>query len=150
MTLYIGIDPGKGGGIAAIDSEPRIIDSAMRAWKMPATDKDLFDLLTGLAEISAKVMLEKVHAMPRQGVVSTFTFGQGYGAIKMALVANQLSFDEVVPAKWQRAMGCLSKGDKNVTKRRAQELFPHIPKITHATADALLLAEYCRIWHASR
>jgi hypothetical protein len=37
----------------------------------------------------------------------------------------------------------LSKGDKNVTKRKAQELFPSL-KITHATADALLIAEYLR------
>ena len=36
-----------------------------------------------------------------------------------------------------------SKGDKNVTKRRAQELFPGA-RVTHAVADALLLAEYCR------
>jgi hypothetical protein len=38
-------------------------------------------------------------------------------------------------------MGCLTKGDKNVSKKRAQELFPSI-KCTHATSDALLIAEY--------
>jgi hypothetical protein len=36
-----------------------------------------------------------------------------------------------------------TKGDKNVSKRRAQELFPQL-KVTHATADALLIAEYGR------
>ncbi len=45
--------------------------------------------------------------------------------------------------RWQKEMGCLTKGDKNVTKRRAQELFPTL-KITHAIADALLIAEYGR------
>ena len=40
-------------------------------------------------------------------------------------------------------MSWLSKGDKNVTKSRAQELFPEL-KITHAIADALLIAEYGR------
>jgi hypothetical protein len=40
-------------------------------------------------------------------------------------------------------MRCLTKGDKNVSKARAQELFPAL-KITHATADALLIAEYGR------
>jgi hypothetical protein len=37
----------------------------------------------------------------------------------------------------------MTKGDKNVSKRKAQELFPQL-KITHATADALLLAEFGR------
>jgi len=40
-------------------------------------------------------------------------------------------------------MGCLTKGDKNVSKRRAQELFPAL-KVTHAIADALLIAEFAR------
>jgi hypothetical protein len=40
-------------------------------------------------------------------------------------------------------MGCLTKGDKNVSKSRAQELFPSI-KVTHAIADALLIAEHNR------
>jgi len=38
-------------------------------------------------------------------------------------------------------MGCMTKGDKNVSKRRSQELFPQI-KVTHAIADALLIASY--------
>jgi hypothetical protein len=40
-------------------------------------------------------------------------------------------------------MQCLTGGDKNISKRRAQELFPSL-KITHAVADALLIAEYGR------
>jgi hypothetical protein len=40
----------------------------------------------------------------------------------------------------------MTKGDKNITKRKAQELFPEI-KITHAIADSLLIAEYGRrVW----
>lgn len=34
----------------------------------------------------------------------------------------------------------------NVTKAKAQELFPK-EKVTHATADALLLATYCKRTH---
>jgi hypothetical protein len=37
----------------------------------------------------------------------------------------------------------MSKGDKNVTKAKAQQLFTQL-KITHATADALLIAEFAR------
>jgi hypothetical protein len=61
----------------------------------------------------------------------------------MALTAADVPFDEVLPVKWQTVMGCRSGGDKNITKARAQQLFPHV-KVTHAIADALLLAEFCR------
>jgi len=44
---------------------------------------------------------------------------------------------------WQKALGCMTKGDKNITKRLASELFPAI-KCTHTVSDALLIAEYGR------
>jgi hypothetical protein len=75
------------------------------------------------------------------GVVSAFSFGNGFGHLEMALVGNGIPFDRVRPQLWQKTMQCMSKGDKNVTKNKAQELFPNI-KVTHAIADALLIAEY--------
>jgi len=76
-------------------------------------------------------------------VSSTFKFGQSYGFLRGVLIASEIRFVEVRPQEWQKAMGCLSRGDKNVTKAKAQQLWP-AQKITHATADALLLAEYFR------
>lgn len=105
------------------------------------TERDVLDLLQSYGE--ARAVLEFVRTMPKQGIVSAFTFGRGYGGLRMALVAARIPFVEVVPRKWQGALGCLTKGDKNVSKRKAQELFPNI-KVTHTIADALLLAEYCR------
>lgn len=135
---YIGIDPGKSGGIAVITT-----DGAAYAYRMPETDRDLLDLLGDIgAEVSC-AMLEQVHAMPGQGVTSTFTFGRGFGKLEMALCAARIPFELVTPQKWQKALGCLTKGDKNVSKAAAQRLFPAL-KVTHAIADALLIAEYCR------
>lgn len=76
-------------------------------------------------------------------MASSFRFGQSYGFLRGVLVACRVPFDQVTPAKWQRNLGCLSKGDKNVTKAKAQELWPEL-RITHAIADALLIAEYGR------
>jgi hypothetical protein len=59
----------------------------------------------------------------------------------MALTAAGIPFERVRPQAWQKTMGCMSKGDKNVTKSKAQELFPSM-KITHAIADSLLIAKY--------
>jgi len=88
-----------------------------------------------------KAYIEQVSSSPQMGVVSAFSFGRGYGNLEMALTAAGISFERVRPQVWQKALGCMTKGDKNVSKRKAQELFPD-RKITHATADALLIAYY--------
>ena len=78
-----------------------------------------------------------------------FKFGQSYGALEALIVASGIPLERVTPVVWQRAFGLLrKKGEtqvekKNRHKARAQELFPSIG-ITHAIADALLLAEYAR------
>lgn len=86
---------------------------------------------------------------PRMGVTSAFTFGQGYGMLEGFLVALGIPYDLVAPGTWQKALGCLSRGDKNVTKKKAQQLFPG-QKVTHYTADALLIAEHCRRTHGQQ
>lgn len=146
--IYIGIDPGKGGGIAMVNETGAVV----LATKMPATEREILDVFTSWVPRGAmrevvhnerRAILELVRSSPQMGVVSAFTFGQGLGALRMALTAARIPYDEVTPGKWQMAMGCRSGGDKNITKRRAQELFPDVT-VTHALADALLLAEYGR------
>lgn len=141
--VYIGLDPGVSGGIAALSDDGAIYGGP---WKMPETDADVFEVLGLIAHTERKAVLERVSASPQMGVVSAFTFGKGYGALRMALTSVGTPFDEVTPQRWQKAMQCLTRGDKNVSKRRAQQLFPQV-KVTHAIADALLIAEYCRRFH---
>ncbi len=139
--LFIGIDPGKSGGIAFITQ-----DGKAWAFKMPETERDIWDHLraySGSMDYDPVALIESVHAMPGQGVTSTFTFGQGFGGLRMALVAAEIRFETITPQKWQKGMSCLTGGDKNVSKAKAQQLFPDL-KITHAIADALLIAEYNR------
>jgi Holliday junction resolvasome RuvABC endonuclease subunit len=142
--INIGIDPGKAGGIAIIEK-----GGAAYAFKMPDTNRDIFDALRevkrwAVAEGSqCRAVIERVHSSPQMGVVSAFTFGRGYGGLLMALTALEIPFVDVSPQKWQGAIGCMTKGDKNVSKAKAQAMFPTI-KITHAIADALLIAEWCR------
>jgi crossover junction endodeoxyribonuclease RuvC len=140
VKTILGIDPGASGGIAWITDGKPCVE------KMPDTLQDLWELIeniTGALPHRCKAYLEQVHSMPGQGVASSFKFGQGYGALEMALTAVGIAFERVTPQKWQKALGCLTKGDKNVSKRKAQELFPTM-KVTHATADALLIAEWGR------
>ena len=139
MKLSIGIDPGINGGVAFVPDS-----GTPWAHKMPETDRDLIDLLRDSINLfEARATLEFVSSSPQMGVKSAFTFGEGYGRLQMALTALGVPYERVRPQAWQKAMGCLTKGDKNVSKRKAQELFPAI-KVTHAIADALLIAEYGR------
>lgn len=148
--LFIGIDPGANGGIAMIAPNNGEPTGNSSAFKMPETEKDTYSLICNLTyteicrlDVETFALIEKVHSMPKQGVASTFKFGMNYGLLRGILIALQIPFDEVTPQKWQKAMGCLTHGDKNISKAKAQQLFPQL-KITHATADALLIAEHCR------
>jgi len=139
----IGVDPGANGGIAWITDGKACVE------KMPDTLQDLWELIrditnhprSSLDGRKYKAYIEQVSSSPQMGVVSAFSFGRGYGNLEMALTAAGIPFERVRPQVWQKALGCMTKGNKNVSKRKAQELFPD-RKITHATADALLIAHY--------
>jgi crossover junction endodeoxyribonuclease RuvC len=142
--ITIGIDPGANGAIAWIDERGK---SCVE--KMPDTLQDLWELIRDITNFPRsaidgrkyKAYLEAVSSSPQMGVVSSFSFGRGYGNLEMALTAAGIPFERVRPQVWQKAMGCMTKGNKNISKAKAQELFPD-KKIIHATADALLIALY--------
>ena len=138
-TAYLGVDPGQSGGFAIITPghDPYVV-------KMPETEKDIWDALAAFRiwhDSPVICALEAVHSMPGQGVASSFKFGKGYGGLRMALIGLGIPFRDVRPQAWQKALGCLSGGDKRVTRSMAQQLFPSI-KVTHAIADALLIAKW--------
>jgi len=142
--ITIGIDPGANGAIAWIDERGK---SCVE--KMPDTLQDLWELIRDITNFPRsaidgrkyKAYIEQVSSSPQMGVVSAFSFGRGYGNLEMALTAAGIPFERVRPQVWQKAMGCMTKGDKNISKQRSQELFPD-KKVIHATADALLIALY--------
>lgn len=140
LAGFIGIDPGASGAIAYVW---RLGDAA--TWKLKdMTERDVWDILQKLGGIARGAVIEFVSAMPGAGVSGMFKFGMSYGGLRMALVGAGVPFESVTPGVWQRKMKCLTGGDKNVSKARAQELFPEVPKITHAIADAILIAEFGR------
>jgi crossover junction endodeoxyribonuclease RuvC len=146
--IYLGIDPGASGGIAALSD-----GHVMLAEKMPDNPHELASMLRGAgaddAGHHAFAVLERVSAMPKQGVSSTFKFGTNYGMVQGVLAAVGIPYELVTPTVWQKAMGCLSKGDKNVTKAAALRRFPDV-KVTHAIADSLLLADFARRTYVAR
>lgn len=147
MKAYIGIDPGKSGGLAVV-----IEGATPYTFPMPETDGELWATICDISKMcdgNVIAAIELVHSSPQMGVKSAFTFGQGFGSLRMALTAARLSWREVRPQVWMKEMGCMTKGDKNVSLQRAQALFPvaEWPKTKTARlaiADALLIAEWLR------
>lgn len=152
--VFIGVDPGKAGGLVAIWPE------GTTATPMPATEKDIWDWFRMLwvTDYSAVAVIEKVHAMPKQGVTSSFTFGMGYGGLRMCLISAGIRFEAVTPQAWMKGLSIppRKKGGgtdvqwKDKLRARAQELFPELDcwdwliGEQRKVSDALLIAEYCR------
>lgn len=146
---FMGIDPGLSGAIAVINEFAEVVEVV----KMPRTLDELLRVMVRHEEAAIKASvtpndtiragLEFVRASPQMGVVSVSTFMRNYGHVEMALTAAGIPYYDVHPLRWQRLLDCRTGGDKNVSKARAAELWPRM-KITHAIADALLIAEWCR------
>lgn len=141
--IYIGIDPGKNGGIAFIEDSGEILH-------LNVFDENYLISMIKHCSGNMKCVLEKVNAMPGQGVVSMFNFGQNYGFIQGVLKAYNIPFELVPPQKWKKEFSVTS--DKNTSIEVCKRLFPSVnlkatdrcKKDHDGMAEALLLAEYCR------
>lgn len=154
---FIGIDPGLNGGIAVVgrmitkaDRTP-IIEGDKRTMNLPACAEWIKKAVEANGG-GAFAVIEKVHAMPSQGVSSTFTFGKGYGSWLGVLSTLGIPYQEVTPQAWKKAMlDGANKDDKASSINRASGLFPHVKLIpegcrtpSDGMAEALLMAEYGR------
>ena len=153
MKLYIGIDPGAAGGVCVIDEGG---DIRLIANMAKITEPELVRHLSEIAPHVAIATLEKVGAMPKQGLSSTFKFGRNVGMMEGLLMGVGIPYEMVTPQTWQKSLG-VSRTDpsqaktahKRSLKEAAQRFFPKFVKhITNNTADAVLMAEFCRRRHA--
>jgi crossover junction endodeoxyribonuclease RuvC len=120
MTRILGCDPGKTGAFAVIDttSPVSLVDDIV---DIPDTEAMIAKIISERLPVDLAVV-ELVHAMPKQGVTSTFTFGMGFGVIKGVLAAYQVPVRFVTPQEWKKGLK-LTK-DKASSRQRASELFP--------------------------
>jgi hypothetical protein len=123
---FIGIDPGLDGGIACIGETNSGFSFRMPTIKIGTkrmvNTQGVRDIIVDCGPVDL-VMVEKVGVMPRQGIVSAFSFGEGCGVIRATLT-------------------CLAV---------AARLFPNYrDALTDGMADALLIAEYGRRLHTGR
>ena len=148
MTRYwLGIDPGITGALALLDEQ----GEAVELIDMPGNVADLADWIWGVwswdtaTEHQIQAVVEIQSAYPKQGVVSSFKTGKGYGEILGCLAALRIPYRLVAPGTWKRAMGV--SADKEQARAKARERWPTASlsrKKDHGRAEALLLAEYLR------
>ena len=148
--IYIGIDPGKNGALALIYSEtidpPVVIHFSEEACRSILLHAHGIKMARGE---EVKCCLEHVTAMPGQGVVSMFNFGQNFGYIRGVLEAFLIPYELVRPQKWKKEFGI---SNKNSSVECCKRLFPDVSlrrtencrKDDDNMAEAILMAEYAR------
>ncbi len=158
--IYLGIDPGKSGAIAAIDVEAvtmhgPVVVTSVRTIKLSDPEIEILMWINRIKKDVALVVMEHLtgggRPDERAGQGNMFKLGMSVGACRMALAAVGLlaKTKMVVPMKWQRDLGIPKRGKKTEDQHKgvlfdkAAELFPQI-RVTKATQDALLLAHYAR------
>lgn len=140
---YAGVDVGKKGGFALIDSETQ--NAEVHLWDDEAFVRRMRELKsTGKPCV---VCVEKVGAMPGNGSVSMFKFGCSAGFIQGVLSALEIPFQLVPPRTWKKDFSL--DNDKQKSIETAQRLFPGVSltpkgcrKASDGEAESLLLACY--------
>lgn len=151
MRIIIGIDPGLSGGIAVLESTSfqliKLVDmpTVPDGKKRKVSGYELMKLIGGYNRHDVEmVYLEKVGAMPGQGVVSMFNFGRSYGAVEGAVSVLGLPLMYVTPQRWKRAAGLIG-ADKDASRGKVLDLYPDADvhrKKDNGRADAVLIARY--------
>lgn len=146
----LGVDPGVTGAFAVIDTRDiarvHVVDMPVVMVKSKRQVRQIPEDM--VAEIVLRIrphfaIIERVHAMPRQGVSSMFNFGCSWGIVRGVLAGLQIPRSYVSPAEWKRryALG----PDKQEARLRAASLFPSCAALFErrrddGRAEAALLA----------
>ena len=158
---FLGIDPGQTGSLAMIRlldggaKDIRFYDPLLLEVKSGKKIKHEYDELSmasmlhefSILEPETLCILEKVSAMPGQGVTSMFNFGMGYGIWRGMLAAFRIPYTLVHPLTWKKVMMRDMPKEKDAARQRAMQLYPQMAsqlsrKRDIGRADALLLAHY--------
>jgi crossover junction endodeoxyribonuclease RuvC len=150
--ITIGVDPGLSGAIGILN-EGRYVDVV----DMPIVSKGsgsvknevdpigLIKILRNYAPADEYVMavLERVNAMPGQGVSSVFSLGDSFGCARSAIAACRFEMTYIAPTQWKKHFKLTS--DKEMSRALAIRMFPDAPlnlKKHSDRAEALLMARW--------
>ncbi len=153
MSLYLGHDPGISGALAVVDHKGQLraaVDMPLAYGLIaPGQTADLIVPWNTPALVVAAV--ERVHSMPRQGVASTFKFGQAYGTVLGVLGALGIPVEHPTPQTWKKHHGLIGE-EKDAARLLAIELWPDKAELFRrkkdcGRADAALIALWAQQTH---
>ena len=148
--MIVAVDPGASGALAFFNADAGtldIIDMPIVAVQRGAKTKNEISPQMLAAIVRARrverAVIERVGAMPGQGVSSMFAFGRGVGMVEGVLAALQIPIEYVTPQQWQKAVNM--RGGKDGSRARAAEIFPAYAHLfarakDDGRADAALIA----------
>ena len=142
QTRVIGIDPGQTGALVLlVEGTPAEVHDmpTVPGGKMVSAYL-LNDLIWRLYRPGDRVVIEKVHSMPKDGHQAAFKFGQNLGLLCGVLTARGIPYLTVSPQKWKRDAGLIRKPKKAsvvLAKNRWPEQAHMFKK--HGQADAALI-----------
>jgi hypothetical protein len=146
--IVLGIDPGLHGALAWLDSEaPDRVD--VEDTPVAGSDVDGATVARLIeARRPATAIIEQVGGRPGDGGAAAFKFGASVGAVRGVLAVLRVPVSFVSPARWKSHFRL--SADKDLSRRRALELFPHSAelfarKCDHNRAEAALIA----LWYLS-
>jgi len=148
----LGIDVGNEGAFALIQEKTLrcifLVDMpvmALTGTRRQMNAAEIARIIKGLAkEYQFTAFLERVSAMPGQGVCSMFSFGTGYGVIQGVLAAMGIPTVLVTPQSWKKDCGLIGQ-PKDMARTVCQRLYPDIDlskKKYTGRADAILIARH--------
>lgn len=146
--ILIGIDPGLTGAVAALDTGGNVWvrDMPVTAYSATGAVKNALDgpaLARMIGAVQSHVFIERVSAMPGQGVASMFSLGMSYWGAAGVCAGLGLPVTLVTPGEWKRHFKL--GADKDMARGLASRLYPQIDlsrKKDHGRAEALLIARY--------
>ena len=146
----IGVDPGLSGAVVVLDFDQPVEWALMPTYKIGSQSRvnavALAALIRGYAQSYQPVyaFVEKVGAMPKQGVSSMFSFGHACGVVAGVLGAFEIPTTYVMPQTWKKREGLIGT-DKDAARSRAIQIWPTWRELDkkgagQALADAALIA----------
>ena len=107
----LGVDPGAKGGVAIVDGGQLVAGLRMPTFqyrnKAIVNARLLINWIDAYGKFEVAV-IEAVHAMPGQGVTSSFQFGRMLGAVEAIAFSYGMPLHYVAPVAWKKAMGLSS------------------------------------------
>lgn len=150
-TCALGCDPGMSGSLVIVTPDGSIVDFCLADKTFIGKTARLNSLRYAefIEKHSALIkhgFIEKVGAMPGQGVSGMFNFGYSAGVLEGVLVAKGIPVQFIPPPTWKKSQG-LSGLDKDAARHKASLLNPGIRELAlkgkgQAIADAYFIARH--------